>query len=201
MVVTTVLVAVAACGSSKATSSSSSTSRRSSTTTSTTAAPPASTTPTTAPCAFTGTTGPSQGPAAGTFLLTDVSVVRSGCTDTITFTFRDTPGAGPPPYVIEPVSPPFAQAGSGAPIAVPGSKFLKVKFQPAWILDPEAADAPLTYTGPHAITPAGTAVTRGVVLFDAYEAVVGWIVGLDSAGAYTVSATASPPKVTITVGP
>ncbi|MGZ4676114.1 MAG: AMIN-like domain-containing (lipo)protein [Acidimicrobiia bacterium] len=186
-------LALGACGSSTSTGTKpSSTSRSSSTSTTTTT--------TSEPCTFAGSTGRFEQPstAAETFLLTDVEVVGGACTDTITFTFKTANPVGPPPYVIEPASPPFAQAGSGAPISVPGTKFLRVKFQPSWVADLQTGVD--TYTGPHRIEPTGTVVTRGVVLYDAFEGVVGWVVGLDSSGAYRVTSAASPPSVTITVG-
>jgi len=127
-----------------------------------------------------------------------VKVTGGSCSDTITFSFRAAPGAGAPPYVIESASPPFAQAGSGEPITVPGRAFLRIKFQPAWTADVQTGVS--TYTGPRRIEPTGAAVTRGLVLFDSFEGVVGWIVGLDSSGAYTVTSSASPPRVTVTVG-
>jgi hypothetical protein len=43
-------------------------------------------------------------------------------------------------------------------------------------------------------------VTRAVVLSDAFEGVVSWIIGLDGSGQYTVTSSASPPSVTLTVG-
>lgn len=135
---------------------------------------------------------------AETFLLTDVTVATQECTDTLTFTFKTASPAGPPPYVIEPASPPFAQAASGEAFTVPGTTFLRVKFQPSWIADLSTGAA--TYTGPHRIEPTGTVVTRGVVLYDAFEGVVGWIVGLDGTGQYKVTSSDSPPSVTITLG-
>ena len=131
------------------------------------------------------------------FLLTDVTVAPQECTDTVTFTFTASPG-GSPKFVIEPASPPFAQSGSGEAFTVPGTAFLRVRFQPAWIADPKTGG--VTYAGPHRIEPTGTVVTRGVVLYDAFEGVVGWIVGLDGTGRYKVTSSDSPPSVTITVG-
>ena len=166
----------------------------------TTVAPTVPPTVTTAPCAFDGTTGRSEAPATapGTYLLTDVRVTAGACTDSITFTFGATTPAGAPPYVVEPASPPFAQAASGQAIALPGSTFLRVKFQPSWTADLDTGV--LTYTGSRDIAVTGAAATRAVVLYDTYEGVVGWLVGLDGSGKYTVTTATSPPSLTITVG-
>jgi len=102
-----------------------------------------------------------------------------------------------PPYVIEPAAPPFAAAASGAPIEVPGTTFLRVRFSPAWTADVDTA-AP-TYTGPDRIDVTGGAAVRAVALYDAYEGVVGWIVGIDGSGRYRVTTATAPPSVTITV--
>jgi hypothetical protein len=132
------------------------------------------------------------------FLLRSVNVTPGACTDTITFGFSSATGAGPPPYEIELVSPPFAQAGSGEPINLPGRTFLKVKFSPAWTADVQTGVA--TYTGPRRIDPTGTAVTRALVLSDASEGVVTWLVGMDGSGRYRVTSAATPASVTVTVG-
>lgn len=199
-----VVLVVAACGSSGGSKAvTSTTSRRtttasSSTTTSTSTS--TTTTSTTAPCSFSGTTLRSEQTAtvAETFLLRSVRITPGACTDTITFGFSSAAGAGPPPYAIELVSPPFAQAGSGAPISLPGRTFLKVKFSPAWTADLQTGAA--TYTGPQRLEPKGAAVTRAVVLSDAFEGVVTWLMGMDGPGRYRVTSSASPASVTVTVG-
>ena len=162
--------------------------------------PTVSTTVTTTPCSFHGTNGRSEAPATepGTFLLTDVQVTAGACTDSITFTFRSTTPAGAPPYVVEPASPPFTQAASGQAIVMPGSRFLRVRFQPSWTADLDTGM--LTYTGPRDIRVTGAAATRAVVLYDAYEGYVGWLVGLDGSGEYSVTTATSPPSLTVTVG-
>jgi hypothetical protein len=105
-----------------------------------------------------------------------------------------------PPYAIEPAQPPFAHAASGAPITVPGTKFLRLMIHPAWTLDPFAPGVPATYTGPKEFSPTGTNAVRGLALFDDYEAHVGWFIGLDGSGRYTVETSTAPPSITITIG-
>ena len=86
---------------------------------------------------------------------------------------------------------------AGTPVKPPGTAYLRVRFHPAWIVDVNAPNAPLTYTGPHVITPTGTHVVRGLALYDSFEAMVGWIIGLD--GTHPIEVDAGPGKVTITV--
>lgn len=80
-----------------------------------------------------------------------------------------------------------------------GSRFLRVRFQPAYTADLNVATAPATYTGPHRFDPTTARTVRSVVLYDASEGVVGWIIGLDGSGRYTVTTTASPPSLTVRV--
>lgn len=128
-------------------------------------------------------------------LLSSVTTSSTECTDSITFTFL--PNAAPrPSYVIEYVDGPFTDS-AGREIKPPGTSYLKVRFQPAWIADLNQPAAPLTYTGPRVITPVGSSVVRGLALYDASEAVVGWVVGVDGTHPFTVEA--SPSNVVITV--
>jgi hypothetical protein len=168
----------------------SSTTTRSSTTTS-------STSTTTVPCDFVGTTDPEENALAPVDqLLTDVTTATDGCVDSVTFTFR--PSAAPAPsYRIEYATGPFMNS-AGETVTPAGAVFLKIRFQPAWIADLSMESAPLTYTGPRVITPTGLKTVRGLALFDATEAVVGWVIGLDAQHPFAVEASSG--KVVVKVG-
>ncbi len=80
----------------------------------------------------------------------DVTTATDGCDDTITFTFL--PSTAPAPsYVVDYADGPFTDT-AGRTVKPAGSVFLRVRFQPAWIADLSQPSAPLTYTGPRAIT-------------------------------------------------
>jgi hypothetical protein len=129
-------------------------------------------------------------------LLSDVTTATDGCTDTITFSFE--PNAAPKPgYQVEYADPPFLNS-AGQTVTPAGTAFLKVRFIPAWIVDLTQESAPLTYTGPRAITPTGLHSVRGLALYDASEAVVGWIIGLDGRRPFAVDASSA--KVAIRIG-
>ena len=129
-------------------------------------------------------------------LLTDVAVTSDGCIDTITFTFR--PNAAPAPgYQVEYDVPPFFNS-AGDTVTPSGSAFMRVRLQPAWIADLSEESASPTYTGPRVITPTGTTWVRGLVLYDATEAVVGWAIGLDQQRPFEVEASSA--KLVIRVG-
>ena len=184
-------MALSACGSNSpkaATDSGSTTSSSSST---------SSTTTTTVACRLAGTTDPRENALAPVDqLLTDVTTATDACVDSITFTFR--PSAAPAPsYRIEYANGPFMNS-AGQTVTPAGAVFLKVRFQPAWIADLSQESAPPTYTGPKVITPTGMRSVRGLALFDASEAVVGWIIGLDAQHPYAVEA--SPGKVVVKIG-
>jgi hypothetical protein len=127
--------------------------------------------------------------------LSGVNTTSDPCTDQVTFTFQ--PSAAPAPsYVVDYADGPFTDS-AGTPVKPPGTTYLRVRFQPAWIANLNAPNAPLTYTGPRVITPTGTHVIRGLALYDASEGVVGWIIGLD--GTHPIEVDAGPGKVTVTV--
>jgi hypothetical protein len=180
-------------GAKTAPTTSSSTSSTSSTTVSST-----TTTTTTAPCNFTGTTTPQQNALASEVqYLTDVTAVSNGCVDVLTFTFRGSTTVEPS-YQISYEPGPFTNT-AGQAVRPAGTAFLKIRFEPAWIADLSQEGAPKTYTGPTAITPAGTHVVRGLALYDANEAVVAWVAGIDGQRPFRVEPSAG--KVTITIGP
>jgi hypothetical protein len=129
-------------------------------------------------------------------LLTDVTTATDGCTNTITFTFQ--PNAAPMPgYQVEYADPPFSNS-AGQTVTPAGTAFLKVRFIPAWIADLNQESAPLTYTGPRAITPTGLHSVRGLAMYDASEAVVGWVIGLDGRRPFAVDASSA--KVVLRIG-
>lgn len=159
-----------------------------------------STTSTTVPCHFSGTVDPQQNALASVDqLLTDVTTSTDGCVDTITFTFR--PNAAPAPsYQIEFAEPPFRDS-AGREVKPAGTVYLKIRFQPAWIADLSMESAPATYTGPKVITPVGMSAVRGLALYEATEAVVGWVIGLDEpfGPKPPFSVEATPGKVVVKV--
>jgi hypothetical protein len=154
-------------------------------------------TSTTASCPTVGTTETkdSQRPDVDQ-LLTDVTTSTDGCIDTITFTFQ--PNAAPMPgYQVEYADPPFTDS-AGRAVTPAGAAFLKVRFIPAWIADLNQESAPLTYEGPRSIAPTGLHSVRGLELYDATEAVVSWVIGLDAKRPFEVAG--SPAQVVIRVG-
>ncbi len=157
-----------------------------------------STTTTTAPCNFTGTTTPQQNALASeTQYLIDVTAVPNGCVDVLTFTFRGST-AVEPSYQVAYEAGPFTNT-AGQEVHPAGTAFLKIRFEPAWIADLTQEGAPKTYTGPTAIIPAGTNVVRGLAMYDASEAVVAWVAGIDGQRPFRVEPSAG--KVVVTIGP
>jgi hypothetical protein len=170
---------------------------RTSTTRSTSTKPSSTSSPsTTVLCRFGGSTSPQRNAVVtDNQLLSAVTTGTAPCEDTVTFTFL--PSAAPAPsYVIEYSAGPFADS-AGRRVKPPGTAYLRVRFQPAWIADFDQPSAPLTYTGPRVISPTGTKVVRGLAIYAAEEGVVGWIVGLD--GRHPIKVDASPGRVSIAV--
>ena len=127
----------------------------------------------------------------------DVTAVPNGCVDVLTFTFRASAVVGRASrieYAAGPFTDTAGQAGQPGDHGIP-----RVRFEPAWIADLSQEGAPKTYTGPTAITPMGTHVVRGLALYDANEAVVAWVAGIDGQRPFRVEPSAG--KVVITIGP
>jgi hypothetical protein len=155
------------------TSTSTTSTTTSSTSTTTTTAP------TTATTTFDGATTPTSVPstASSVALLTAVVVED----DSVTFTFRDElPG-----YEVQYVSPPITEDASGEEIAVGGSAYLHVRMEPASGVDLSSADFEETYTGPDRVPGDGSPIVEAVKSGD-FEAVLSWVVGLDTQRAFRV---------------
>ncbi len=137
---------------------------------------------------------------SGMMLLTDLDAAPlDACVDSVALTFRpDVEEA--PGFTLGYEDGPFSEAGSGAPIEVRGSAFLVLRLEPAAIADLSIEFAPLTYEGPRDFEPEGTIHVVQVRLYDAFEGVVGWVIGLDSQQPFTVETGTSPPSITIAIG-
>jgi len=162
---------------------------------------PASSSSTTAASTTTSSTNPcprrpgasldplSDGQPSSTMQLTAVDLSGGRCVDTVTFRF-DSQAPQPPGYTVKYEAGPFVQAGSGKPVAVPGSSFLVVRLDPATEFD-FAAGKP-SYSGSTRITATGTHAVAALVESGSYEGVVTWVIGLRSQQPFTVDATGAP---------
>jgi hypothetical protein len=74
--------------------------------------------------------------------------------------------------------------GSGAPVTVNGSAFVRVRCEPAYGYD--FATGQPTYTGPKQITATGTKHVRQLVETGDFEGVLNWIIGLDAQRPFVV---------------
>src|SRR5262245_13408925 len=174
---------------------STSTTRSTSTTSVTTVAP----TTTMAPCpqAPPLPTDPIVSPVVGgAQLLTGVAVASDTCVDRVTFDFSSKT-ADPPSYKVEYQPGPFSEAGSGAPIAVDGQAFLVVRLEPAYGFDFESGQP--SYTGPKRVTGTHADHVTEVVETGDFEAVMTWVIGLDSKRPLGVEATGFPHQLVVTI--
>jgi hypothetical protein len=122
-------------------------------------------------------------------LLTAVRERGDGCVDHVVFDFK---GKYPeaPGYSISYGTPPFVQDGSGAPVVVAGNAFIVVRLAPAYGYDFETGVQ--TYNGAHRIAATDANHVTEVVETGDFEAVVTWIIGLDTKRPFTVEATGAP---------
>ena len=134
--------------------------------------------------------------ATGTALLERVAIGRHEGYDRVVFQFRDDVVPG---YRVEYAAPPFAEDGSGDPISVQGKAFVAVRMEPASGFDLNTGQGELVYKGPKRIegATAGTSVVRELVRTGDFEAVLGWVIGLDEKVDFRVTTAASPPRLIV----
>ena len=156
-------------------------------------------TSTTTPCppAPPPPTGPLTSPkVGGAQLLTAVALGADKCVDRVTFAFRSKT-IDPPSYSVEYQPGPFSQAGSGAPVPVRGQTFLVVRLEPAYSFDFDTGQT--TYTGSARIATPGTHHVTEVVKTGDFEAVMTWVIGLETTRPVGLQATADPHRLVVTI--
>jgi hypothetical protein len=116
--------------------------------------------------------------------LTDVSLDKGEeCSAKVTFAFeQQAPGPG---YDVsyQPADTAKIEDASGNPIEIAGDAFLVVKLSPAMTAKIDGGQVVKTYTGPRRIP--GTDPITEVVKTGDFEAVVTWVIGLDSKRSFT----------------
>jgi hypothetical protein len=133
---------------------------------------------------------PVKSPATTTAsLLTDVKELGDNCVDHVVFDFVPK-GTDLPGYTITYADGPFTSDSSGAPIAVPGNAFVKVRIQPGYGYDFVAGKA--TYNGPRSVPVSSTNHVKSIVETGDFEGVLNWVIGLDAKRPFSVQATAMP---------
>jgi hypothetical protein len=132
--------------------------------------------------------------------LVGVEVSTEAGFDRIAFRFAPSaPGSAAPLVAptgeLREARPPFVQGASGLPLDVNGDRFVSIVFRDM-ILGDDQGDP--TYDGPTDLRPSGPAI-RHVVLSEAFEGVVSWIVGLSEAGCLRVGRDATTATIRIDV--
>jgi hypothetical protein len=156
-------------------------------TTTTTAADPlagAGTDPVTAPASATATA-----------LLERIAVGRHEGYDRVVFQFRNhTPG-----FRVDYVEPPFEEDGSGNPVDVAGTAFVRVRMEAASGFDLNTGEGELVYKGPRRIegADADASVVKELVRTGDFEAVLTWVIGLDERVDFRVQTLADPPRLVV----
>ncbi len=153
------------------------------------------TTTTSVPCSSTDATTDAKTGGSTVMdvsLLTDVRTGLQPCSDRVTFEFRN---GVTPEYRIEYESGPFSFGESGMPVTIQGSAFLVVVFPHASGFDLTDPAATASYTGPESIIPTGLTHVAEVRRIEDFEAVLRWVIGLDTARPFTVGVLDGPPRV------
>lgn len=113
--------------------------------------------------------------------------------DRVVFQFRnDLPG-----YRIEYVEPPIREDGSGANVKVAGDAFLLVRMELASGFDLNTDEGVVVYTGPRRIV--GSRVVREVVRTGDFEAVLSWVIGVESERQFRVLRLDGPARLVVDI--
>ena len=151
--------------------------------------PAASPSPAIGPLACSAVTG--TVPSTGTPVLSEVTVTALAGYDAVTFTFTPVGHGSPPPapttFSVGPAQPPFVRDGSGAPVGVTGTAFVRVRFHDAYGYDPINPVPQATYAGPTDL-PAGLRAVAEVRETGDFEGYLTWVVGLANAACWRVQA-------------
>jgi hypothetical protein len=143
-------------------------------------------------------------PESHVMLLTDVSTGDFLCWEQVVFDFEDELGApdGAISYRVEYAyaSPPFVGT-SGLPIHVAGRRFLRVTFYGARTADINSVPIRETYTGPDEIVPTDLEWVQEIQLVEDFEAVMVWVIGLDTGRDFRVQQLDGPDRLVIDIGP
>ena len=99
-----------------------------------------------------------------------------------------------PNFQIVAASPPFS-GPSDQPIAVSGSRFLRVRLGTTYARYPDVAN----YDGPDVIQPAGFSAIKEIHLIEDFEAVVVWVIGLDGDRSFRVGTLTNPTRIYVDV--
>jgi hypothetical protein len=123
--------------------------------------------------------------------ITDVRVATHDGYDRIVFEFAN----GIPAYTIEPAIPPFSADGSGQPIDVAGTGFLRITLDGGTKVTP---DGEITYAGPTNVEPDFDELTQLIEGGD-FEAVSTWYAGLATEPCIRVFTLADPSRLVLDI--
>jgi hypothetical protein len=153
-----------------------------------------------APLEGGGTGGRSSPKPSRVMLLSGVAIATEVCAERITFDFRPDP-AEKPGFRIEyrPAAEAQTEDGSGNHIAVDGSAFLVVRFEPAATADLSGDQLEFTYRGPRRVPAHGTRFVREVVKVGDFESVLTWTIGLGEKRPFKVTTSDSPPRLVVEI--
>lgn len=126
--------------------------------------------------------------------LTNLALAPGSAGDLLGFTLVASPSSPVRPQLtVKAVEPPFTYGGSGLPFDVAGAHHIRVKFEGMTHVD---EDFNVVYVGPDDLAGSGGPVAQ-VVLEEAFEGYVTFIVGYDGEGCVALQVT--PTLVTIAI--
>jgi len=142
---------------------------------------------------YEGTAGIVDVPSPGGRVATLVGVEtgRHPTFDRVVFTFA---GGGLPGYHLEYVDRPVRRCGSGQTVELPGDGWLEIRLEPAAAHDEEGRPT----VGDRRLEPALPVVLEAVLSCD-FEAVVTWVLAVESPNRYRVLELEEPARLVVDV--
>lgn len=127
-------------------------------------------------------------------LLSDVRIAQHDGFTRVVFEFR---GEEPPGWIAEYQEPPVTEDPSGRTIAVEGDAFLRVTMSAASAVDLRGEE-PVVSFGPDRVAGPEELVNEVVDVGD-FEAVMTWVIGLESEAPFAVATFTEPSRVVVDI--
>lgn len=127
--------------------------------------------------------------------LTDIEIATHVGYDRVVFEFDE----ATPEFRIRYVEPPVQESPSGQEIEVEGSSFLEIVMSPATGVDLSGEEFEETYTGPDRFQPEDAPAIQEVVRTEDFEAVMAWVLGLDSEYPFSFTTLDDPHRLVIDI--
>ena len=104
-----------------------------------------------------------------------------------------------PGYRVGPTDPPIREDASGNEVAVKGEAFLEVSMKLASGFDQSVPEGRQVYKGPRRVSGSTSSIVTEAVQTGDFEAVLTWVIGLESSQPFRITTISNPPRLVVDV--